>query len=63
MTLMWKPLTWRPPRAQATALFNAPRVVVSHDTADDPILNYGNLMALELWNMTLTEFTATPSRL
>ncbi len=34
---------------QARALFAAPFVVVSHGTEDDPILNYGNQAALDLW--------------
>jgi hypothetical protein len=44
-------------------LFNAPFVVVSHGTESDPILNYGNRTALELWEMSWDEFTRTPSRL
>ena len=38
-------------------------MVVSHLDSDDPILNYGNRQALDLWEMTWEEFTATPSRL
>lgn len=37
-------------------------VLLSHGTEDDPILNYGNQKALNLWEMTITEFTQTPSR-
>jgi hypothetical protein len=48
---------------QAQALFLAPFVVVSHGTQTDPILNYGNQMALQLWEMTWADFTQTPSRL
>ena len=48
---------------QGERLFSAPVVVVSHVDSDDPILNYGNRRALELWEMTWAEFTATPSRL
>jgi hypothetical protein len=51
------------PLDQAHALDRAPRVVVSHDTASDPILNYGNQIALSLWEMSWDELTATPSRL
>jgi hypothetical protein len=47
---------------QAQALFAAPFVVVSHGTEPDPILNYGNRQALELWEMDWDHFTATPSR-
>ena len=51
------------PEAQSQALFEAPFVVASHGIQEDPILNYGNKMALELWSMTWEEFTQTPSRL
>ena len=44
-------------------LFSAPFVVVSHIDSGDPILNYGNRKALDLWEMTWAEFTTTPSRL
>ena len=47
----------------AQALFNAPFVVVSHGTQDDPILNYGNAAALKLWEMPVGQFTSTPSLL
>ena len=48
---------------QSQALFKAPFVVASHGIQEDPILNYGNKMALELWSITWEEFTRTPSRL
>lgn len=48
---------------QAARLFYAPRVVVSHGTEADPVLNYGNRMALDLWEMDAATLTATPSRL
>jgi len=48
--------------AQARALFAAPFVLVSHGTEEDPVLNYGNRMALELWEMTWEQLTRTPSR-
>lgn len=51
------------PRALAEALFNAPFVLVSHGTQPDPVLNYGNLAALALWEMSWEELTRTPSRL
>jgi hypothetical protein len=46
----------------AMALYAAPFVVVSHGTELDPVLNYGNRVALELWGMAWEEFTQTPSR-
>jgi hypothetical protein len=48
---------------QAAGLFFGPFVVVSHGTEQDPILNYGNRVALELWETDWTELTRTPSRL
>ena len=47
----------------AQALFEAPFVVVSHGTQVDPILNYGNRKALELWEMDWKTLTSTSSRL
>lgn len=43
-------------------LFFASFVVVSHGTQADPIFNYGNRMALELWQMDWEDFTSLPSR-
>ena len=48
---------------EAQIVFEAPFVVVSHGTQDDPILNYGNRTALTLWEMDISTLTATPSRL
>lgn len=48
---------------QARTLFAAPFAVVSHGTESDPVLNYGNGSALELWEATWEQFTRTPSRL
>lgn len=44
-------------------LFHAPFVVLSHGTEADPVLNFGNRAALELWEMDWEAFTRTPSRL
>jgi hypothetical protein len=49
--------------AIAQALFEAPFVVISHGTEADPILNYGNQQALQLWQMEWEQFIQTPSRL
>jgi hypothetical protein len=49
--------------AEAERLLEAPFVVVSHGLGDDPILNYGNRVALALWEMDVERFLATPSRL
>lgn len=50
------------PEEQAEALFNAPRVVVSHTPAADPILNYANRAALQLWDIDIPTLLKTPSR-
>ena len=46
----------------AKAIYHAPFVVVSHNTDADPIFNYGNQIALDLFEMTWDEFTVLPSR-
>jgi hypothetical protein len=51
------------PAELAQKVFEAPFVLVSHGTQPDPILNYGNQRALDLWEMTWEELTQTPSRL
>jgi hypothetical protein len=49
-------------RQMAEQLYFAPFVVLSHDTAPDPVFNYANRMALELFEMSWDEMTALPSR-
>jgi len=49
--------------SQASRLFRAAIVVVSHGTEEDPLLNYGNQTALDLWETTWQQFVTTPSRL
>lgn len=44
-------------------LGEAPYAVVSHDTQTEPVFNYGNQLALSLFDMSREEFTALPSRL
>jgi hypothetical protein len=51
------------PLGLARNLFLAPFVLVSHGTEADPILNYGNQTALDLWELPWAELTRTPSRL
>ncbi|MBA3920339.1 MAG: MEKHLA domain-containing protein [Nostocaceae cyanobacterium] len=46
----------------AELLFTAPFVLVSHGTEPDPIFNYGNRKALQLWEISWEEFTQMPSR-
>lgn len=51
------------PLQQAEHLFNSAWVVASHGIETDPVLNYGNRAALNLWAMDWQQFTQTPSRL
>ncbi len=46
----------------AQTLFAAPFALVSHGTEPDPIFNYGNQKALELWQLSWQDFTKMPSR-
>jgi len=48
---------------QARHAFMALYALLSHDTAEDPIFNYGNKTALRLWETTWDHFTTMPSRL
>ena len=48
---------------QARALYEAPFVVASHGTGDDPVFNYANRAALALFETAWADFTAMPSRL
>jgi len=43
-------------------LFTAPFAVASHDTQPDPVFNYANRQALELFGMAWEEITRLPSR-
>ncbi len=51
------------PEQLAKDLFYAPFALVSHGTQADPIFNYGNQTALQLWSLSWDEFTKTPSAL
>ncbi|PCJ61233.1 MAG: MEKHLA domain-containing protein [Planctomycetota bacterium] len=44
------------------AIDSANFIVLSHGTETDPILNYGNKNALELWEMSFEHFTQTTSK-
>jgi hypothetical protein len=46
----------------AKVLYFASTVVVSHNIAIDPIFNYGNRAALDLFELSWADFTALPSR-
>ena len=49
------------PKELAKALFYAPFFLVSHDSQANPIFNYANQTALQLWSLSWEEFTKTPS--
>ncbi len=51
------------PIQEARKIFEAPYVVVSHGTQEDPVMNYGNRAALNLWEMDIPTLTSMPSRL
>lgn len=61
---MGKPLLDRTgtPEEMAKALFEAPHPVFCHGTEADPIYNYGNRKAMELWEVSWEELTQMPSR-
>jgi hypothetical protein len=46
----------------ARALFEAPFFLASHSMEENPIYNYGNRRALELWQLDWEQFTKLPSR-
>lgn len=48
--------------ARAKAAYNAPFVLLSHGTEEDPILNYGNHRGQQLFAMSWGKLTSTPSR-
>ena len=50
------------PTEFARSLFEADFVLVSHGMQADPVLNYGNQTALQLWDMDWATLTQTPSR-
>ena len=50
------------PEVQAQNLFKAKFVIVSHNTDQDPLFNYGNQAALDLWEFDWTQFIKLPSR-
>lgn len=59
-----KPLLSEPSSSQELILqlFQAPFALVSHGTEADPIFNFGNQTALNLFEMSWEAFTQLPSR-
>ena len=49
--------------AAARTLFEAPFALLSHDASPDPVLNYGNRTALDLFELDWERLTRMPSRL
>jgi len=49
-------------REAALLIYRAAYVVVSHSVGPDPVFNYGNQTALNLFEMSWSEFTRLPSR-
>lgn len=43
-------------------IWNAPYAILSHGTEDDPIFNFGNRIALKLFEFEFCEFIKLPSR-
>ena len=50
------------PDELAQALFEAPFPVFSHGVEPDPVYNYGNQKALELWELDWEQLIQMPSR-
>jgi hypothetical protein len=48
--------------SRIVSLFNAPCAIVAHGMETDPIFNFGNRVALELFSLNWPEFIALPSR-
>jgi len=51
------------PENDARRLYGAPFAVLSHGLEADPVLNFGNGVALALWERDFDAFTRIPSRL
>ncbi|MGF1600843.1 MAG: MEKHLA domain-containing protein [Thermosynechococcaceae cyanobacterium] len=49
--------------ALAHQLFKSPCIVLSHGLEADPIMNYGNQAALDLWQIEWKQLIKMPSRL
>lgn len=47
----------------AAEVFHAPFMLASHDTQPDPVFNFGNRCALELFELEWHDFTKLPSRM
>ena len=52
----------KPDEELVKEVFFAPFVLASAGIEEDPVLNYGNQKALDLWEMDWGKFTRTPGR-
>lgn len=52
-----------PPYTSIVELYNAPFALLSHGIEEDPIFNFGNQQALDIFGYSWEVFTALPSRL
>jgi hypothetical protein len=50
-------------RENSFHLYHAPFVLISHGIENDPVFNYANQKAQELWKLDWNSFTKMPSRL
>jgi hypothetical protein len=48
--------------SMAETVFESGRIIVSHGGGEDPIFNFGNRRALELWELSWDAFVRMPSR-
>ncbi len=56
-------LVLKPNQPLSEQLFEADFVLLAHDTGADPLFNYGNRRALDLFELSWDELLAMPSRL
>lgn len=60
--LLHKPLLDSDDRELGERLYHADFALLSHDTAGDPLFNYANRQALDLFELNWQELIAMPSR-
>jgi len=61
-TLLGEELLQQPATQIGRSLYEAPQVVLAHDTAPDPVFFYGNLAAQQLFEMDWETLVRLPSR-
>ena len=50
-------------RSKVIQLFNWTKPVIAHDNQNDPLINYSNYLALQLWSRSWEEMIGLPSKL